>query len=397
MRARRFVRGYGVLGILIALAMALAGAGCHRKPAAPAGDPAQAQYEQGVAALRAGKPQEAGGFFDTAIRLKPSFAPAYFALAQMDVRSGQPAQAISRLEALRRAAPGTPHVACRLAELHAATGRFVEALTAAQDAVKAEPQCPRAWMQYGLEMAAAGKKADALKALQTAHTLDPASERVSLILAQMLAPAGKADEAWKLVEPLSSTPDASSQALYLRGWLLAEYPPDGKRDDKQALTLLDRSLAAAPNNALANLEKGRILLRAGDAKGALVYLERARSAAQPSVELLTALADAQARLKSPRAERLRRDAANFSKFADDLYSARQRYIADPNSRDNLVRLARMEASVGNVQDAQALLTRVLQKHPNDTEALALLTPRADAAHAPSATGASAPTGGALAR
>jgi hypothetical protein len=72
---------------------------------------------------------------------------------------------------------------------------------------------------------------------------------------------------------------------------------------------------------------------------------------------------------------MEQNAQAFSKLIDTLYVARQKYIADPNNRNNLVGLARLEAAIGSTQDAQTLLTQVLKQNPNDTEALELLTPR----------------------
>src|SRR5205085_6782239 len=137
----------------------------------------------------------------------------------------------------------------------------------------------------------------------------------------------------------------------LRAWLLAEYGRYGRRDDRAALELLDRVLKASPEDGPANLEKGRILLRAGKARAALPCLQRAASAMEPNTELLSATAEAQTRLKNPAAARMTQSAQAFKKLVDELNAARQRYLADPDKRDNLIELARLEAETGNTQDA----------------------------------------------
>jgi thioredoxin-like negative regulator of GroEL len=58
----------------------------------------------------------------------------------------------------------------------------------------------------------------------------------------------------------------------------------------------------------------------------------------------------------------------------EVYKARQAYLTDPTNRNTMVTLARLEAAMGNEQDAQELLTEVLKRNPNDVEVLKLVTP-----------------------
>lgn len=363
------------LWALVGIAGALSG--CTPKATVPAKPPEQAQYEQGVRLLHDGKLREAQAAFDTAMRLNAGYTPPYLAKAELAARTGDMAQAITLLETLRRAAPQTPHIVCRLAELHAASGRFVEAVAAAKLALAQEPDCPLARTEYALQEAAAGNRKEAITRMQAVHESDPQNQRATLLLAQLLARDNRPEAAWKLLDSLPAAPALPAQTDYLCAWLLAEYGRNGKRDAAQARTLLDRVLAQAPDDGPANLEKGRILQRAGDARGALLCLQKAQKNAPPSFELLSAVAETQARLKHPDAARMKQSALAFGKLVDSLYTARQRYLTDPDNRDNLVKLARLEATMGNPQDAEALLTQVLKRNPNDVEALELMTPRSE--------------------
>lgn len=330
------------------------------------------QYEQGMKRMRSGDTAGAEASFDTALRLNPGFVPAYLALVEMDQKAGNFAQGATRLETLRRAAPQTPHVLCRLAELYVASGRFEKGLAATREALQSEPDCPLARAQLGLELDSAGRTKEAIDAMEAAHRSAPQSARTTLALAQMLTRAGRAPEAWKLLDALPAPSPLPAQTDYLRGRLLAEYGRAGKRDDRAALEALNRVPALAPEDGLSNLEKGRILLRRGDIAAANACLEKAWQESAPSVEGLSALAEARRQQGKSDAEQLARDARSLAKFMEALRAARRRYLTDPANRENLLRLARLEAMSGNMPDAQDLLNRVLQRDPNDAQALALL-------------------------
>jgi thioredoxin-like negative regulator of GroEL len=364
----------GSIGLLIVVMTALT-AGCRQQvpthvPAAEVG-----QYEQGMKLLQSGKTAGAQAAFNQSIQSNAGYAPPYIALAQIESNSGNTARAIELLETLRKAAPQTPHVACHLAELHAIGEHFVEEWVAAKSALAQEPDCRLALMQYALALASAGEFKEATVRLQTVHQRFPQDERAIITLAQMLAKSGRPEDAWKQMDSLPEQSVHQVQANYVRAWLLAEYGRKGHKDDQAALQMLDSVLAAIPDDPSANLEKARILLNSGDAPSALRCLHTARRAAAPSVAWVTTVAAVQIRLHNPAAPQMEQNARAFSKLIDNLYVARQKYIANPNNRNNLVGLARLEAAIGSTQDAQTLLTQVLKQNPNDTEALELLTPR----------------------
>jgi tetratricopeptide (TPR) repeat protein len=303
-------RSYNRLLLSVGLAITLTG--CHTPPSAPAVKPEQVQYDKGMASLGKGDGRDAQTDFETAIRLNAGFAPAYFALASLQARTNHLRDAIRDLETLRQIAPRTPHIACRLAQLHAVSGHFVEALTAAQDALKQEPDCPVAKTQYALSLADANKLPDAISILRAAHQQVPQDEHIALLLAQLLARNGQIEEAWQQMDALPTPSSLPVDSDYLRGWMLAEYGRAGKRDPQQVLTLLDRALQRAPENGPANLEKGRILLRAGNARAALACFQKARDVMAPSVELLAGVAAAQTQLKHPDAARMARSARVYA-------------------------------------------------------------------------------------
>ena len=361
--------------LLLIVGLSVFVSGCHSNPAVPAVAPEVAATEHGMKLLQSGKTGEAQAAFDRAMQVNAGYAPAYLAQAQVEAKLGNTGRAIELLETLHKASPQTPHVACHLAELHATGGHFVEQWTAAQFALDQEPDCGLAITQYALALVAAGDFKAAIAKLQAVHQRFPQDERASLTLAQILAKSGKSDDAWKLLDALPAQPVRRSQANYARGWILAEYGKNGRKDDQAALQFLDQVLAETPDDNPANVEKARVLLRMNDVQSAQACLQRARRAVVPGAELLTTVAAVQTKLHNPAAPRMEQNARAFSALVNRLYAIRQKYIANPNSRDNRVELARMEAAVGNAQDAQTLLTQVLQQNPNDAEALKLMTPQ----------------------
>jgi tetratricopeptide (TPR) repeat protein len=348
-------------------------AGCNAKPKPPAVSPVQTYYDRGIDLLRKNDVAGAKSAFETALRLDTGYAPAHLALANIAVNTGDLPGAITQLETLQRAAPQTPHLFCRLAQLHRASGSFLEDMTAAKLAHEREPDCPRADMQYGLMLVGMGSLKEATTYLQRAHQKEPDNPRITLEFAQLLARDGKAEDAWKLLDTLPSPSVMPVQEDTLRGRLMGEVGQGGKRDDKKALALLQKALALSPDDGPANLEKGRILLRTGDAQGAFKCLQKAAHAMPPSVDLLSSLAQAGKQLKKPGAVEMEQSAQKFGTIIDDLYVARRNYLAEPNNRANQMRLARLEAAIGNGHDAAALVTQVLKQNPNDTEALQLLS------------------------
>ena len=250
----------------------------------------------------------------------------------------------------------------------------MEEWEAAKSALAQEPDCRLALVQYALALASAGEFQEAVDRLQTVHQRFPQDERTTLTLVQMLAKSGRPEEAWKQMDALPEQSIQQVQTDYVRAWLLAEYGRKGSKDGQTALQMLDRVLAVTPDDPSANLEKARILLNSGDAPSALRCLQKARHTAAPSAAWVTTVAAVQTRLHNLAAPQMEQQAKAFSKLIDKLYVARQKYIADSNNRNNLVALARLEAAIGNTQDAQALLTQVLKQNPNDAEVVDLLTP-----------------------
>ena len=358
---------YGICG--------LAGCGEKQEPIVEKA-PSELQYESGMKALKEGNRSLAKGSFDTAIRLNPSFAPATFALAELEVRSGNAPQAIERLESLKRAAPKTPHVSCRISAVKAGSGRFVYGFMAAKLAIADEPVCPLARTEYAVQIAASGDRQQALKLLDALHRENLRDNRVSLLMVELLARNGKPDAAWTQLDSMPEEPKIAFQVNYLRGWLMEKYGRQGKKDGVLAQKQVDAALAISPENGPANQEKGRLLLQSGDAKTAQKYLSKAASVSLPNYDLLMAMAETQARLKNPAAQKLMISASKFGKLVDELYAARQAFVKDVTNRNAILKLAPLEAAIGNGLDGQELLTELLKRNPNDPDALRFMTPDA---------------------
>ncbi len=351
--------------------------GCNKATSLDSRKPEQIQFDTANALLKKGMVNEARAALDTSLRLNNRFVPSYLLLAQIDFKSGEVPKAIERLETLHRASPNEPHVLCRLAELHGVSGRFVEGFTAAKTAKEAEPDCPRALTEYASQVASSGDQKAAILQLEQIHQKFPKEDRAALLLAQLYLRVRRVVEAKAIVDIIPPTSRFRDDADVLQADLMYFHYPNplaGALNPARAVELLNKVLARNPNHALANLLKGRLLLVMGDANGALIALQRSLATSEPNYELLTALAEVQAKLKNPAAPKLKASAERFAQSVDKLYRARQQYIKTPDNKDAMIGLANIELLMGNEQNARDLVTSVLKIDPNDKDALRMLTP-----------------------
>ena len=350
--------------------------GCNgSSPSVPNKAPEQLQYESGLDSLKKGDNTQAMAYFDTAIRLNPSFSPAYFSQAETAAKTGHLDLAISKLDLLAKTAPKTEHLYCRLAELRVSGGRFVDGATAVKLALDHEPNCALANTEYALILAEAGDNQRAISLLKQAQAQTEMSPRVAVTLARLEAENGEQDEAWKISDKFETANIRTAATLALRAKLFAEHGKNGKNEDQQAKKLLEEALAASPKNPIVNLEMGKLLTRSGDLNRALACLQSASDSSSQSFALPKALLEVQIKLKNPQIAKLIKSEKEYEQHIQNLLSARRNYLKTPEDRTNILKLAPLEASVGNSQDAEKLLTGLLRQDPNDPEALRLLTPQ----------------------
>jgi tetratricopeptide (TPR) repeat protein len=147
------------------------------------------------ALIAAGRPAEALGEFEEAVRLNPNYAPAQYNLGVSLLDMGRPADAIPHLEAARSAPRHKGELHQFLGEALERVGRHAEAADAYREALRLRPSSAGAAFGLGNNLAAVGRIPEAVAALQTAVALDPTHAQVRNNLANAYWIVGRRQEA----------------------------------------------------------------------------------------------------------------------------------------------------------------------------------------------------------
>ncbi|MDX2166755.1 MAG: tetratricopeptide repeat protein [Deltaproteobacteria bacterium] len=170
-------------------------------------DRAEAQNNLGMLELRTGNPGAARSAFDTAIRLQPTFIPAYINLADLQRLLGDEAGA----EATLRKALTVQDTA---AEVHHALGlalvrqkRMDEALRELRRAAELAPDTPQYAYVLAIGLHDSGDRTGAIAVLSEAQRRRPASRELLSALAQYSAENGDAAAASRWAQQLRALDD----------------------------------------------------------------------------------------------------------------------------------------------------------------------------------------------
>src|SRR5262249_22073165 len=142
-----------------------------------------------------------------AIRMQPSYAPAYVNLADLDRRAGKEGDAEATLRAGVKAAP-------EVAELHESLGlslvrqkRLPEALLELQKAAQQQPDSPHDACVYGVALHDSGEPARAIEVLASAQRRDPESRDVLVALVEYTMEARDREAALGWARKLAAVSD----------------------------------------------------------------------------------------------------------------------------------------------------------------------------------------------
>jgi predicted CXXCH cytochrome family protein len=178
-------------------------------------DRADAQVNLGMLEARLGRDREARAAFDKAIRLQPSFVPAYVNRADLSRRAGNEADAEADL---RRALAVDPQAAPQ----HEALGlslvrqkRIPEALPELAKAAQLAPDVPRHAYVYAIALHDTGDGEKALAVLRQAYQRSPGSREILSALIEYETEAGHQEAAlgWRRELAARSAADATRGPL----------------------------------------------------------------------------------------------------------------------------------------------------------------------------------------
>jgi Flp pilus assembly protein TadD len=275
------------------------------RPDSPAGF-----YLAGVVAERLGRPDDAAREMQHALAIEPHAADALAALVELELARHQPDRALTAARDVASRAPADAFPLNLLGELYIAqhklpegiasltratqldpgwavpyenlgvakllTGDTVGAIAAYQAGIKAAPREPALPVGLAQLYERHGQVDDAIATYKDWHTRNPQVARVSANLALLLVTYRKDRSSLDQARDLSASFDASSDAglLDTDGWVhfkRAEY--------QQAVPVLERALAQAPDSNEIHYHLGMVELQMGNSARARSELETALTGA----------------------------------------------------------------------------------------------------------------------
>lgn len=263
--------------VVLLMGLAPAGAAPLLAPADPSDTPAttpatgpapsavQAQLDDGLAALRAGKLALAEKHFQAAIKQDPSAAPGYLGMAELAGRQGNQKAVEQWLKKGLAAAPRDVGLLHTVGVWHARQGRLGEAQKMLAEAARLAPRATTVLVSLGEVYLASRQTVDKAEAsFRQALTADPAFMPAQLGLARALAGQGQVPQAQTLLEEAAKAAPKDPRPLHTHARLLAS---QGKVDD--AIQLHQRAIAVAPGFLPAHLDQGDLQLARSDIDAAV--------------------------------------------------------------------------------------------------------------------------------
>lgn len=277
-------------------------------------DSPQVLYLAGVAELRLGALVQAETLLTRAVLAQPNGVEPRRELAALYVRLARPAAALETLRPmLQEAAPGDSSSWRVAGQAHALAGDFRKADAAFARAARLRPDDARVKVELGKSLIARGQVEPGLRELQAAMDVDGSGSDAALALI----------------------------SAHLR-----------RRDTAAALKAVQSWADKQPGLAAPELMRGRIQLKAGDAKAARQAFEAALAKDPDFVPAMVGLADADIAEQHPE-------------------EARKRYEAllKRNPKSSLALLAMAELARrtdGNSEAAAQWVDKAVQANPQDT-------------------------------
>jgi tetratricopeptide (TPR) repeat protein len=237
--------------------------------------------------LAEGNARGALAAFESGIQLWPNNAVGRFLAGQAAERVGDFPRAISHYRESFRTEPGISEAGRALAELYASQGVHEDALQIASRYVRAHQRDPDAYLLTIRLAHADGEDTIVAQALEYLGQLPGGAAAGVAEQASLLAADGGAEPAVQAIEASGLDLTHPSNAIALR-ILVEQLGALGEHE--KAAGLIDRALAAHPDEAVFHELRGDALLSAGQATPALAAFERALELDDRSWRALAGLA-----------------------------------------------------------------------------------------------------------
>jgi tetratricopeptide (TPR) repeat protein len=252
---------------------------------------ARAWYVRGMLARSLNRHGDAVQFLAKATELEPGAPVAWLTLAEAYAAAGQPSKAVDAYRQVTRLDSANREAWLGLSSLLASGGRPKEAADALIEGTRSAPglaKDPEVVAALASCLVQAGQYTDALTTLKPLDALPPNDEAAATLwfwrgrALQGLGENQGASEAFERAAPNLPQP-LKSAAFYLDAVSLNELPLPHRA--LQAVAQAESSPLDAEDRGLVLIEKGKALLAAGDAQGALGALIEATTRLEPGVAL----------------------------------------------------------------------------------------------------------------
>lgn len=341
---------------------------------------AQAVRARGLVLADMGKLEEGVADLDRAIELAPEHLPTYEAKALLLSRLQRFDEALECLEQAARATSESIPLLVGRARIHMLQSDLDAALADLEKARQMEPHNVAVLLLRAAIQPDPEKK---LADLDEAVKLAPENAAVWRARAALLAELKRSDDALKDCEKALALDPTHEPTWYLKALLLA----DAQRK-AEARATLDKALELLPQSAALLLARARLLIELDDHEGALKDLDRAHAVEADSAEVLLlravvhqqldhadqALADIRRALKlAPESAAVRRVhgliLAQAGQMTEALAEMEKAHQLDPDDTPTMLQLAMLYMAKDNYARAIEMFTAVLQKEPENADAL----------------------------
>ncbi|HTT56802.1 MAG TPA: tetratricopeptide repeat protein [Opitutaceae bacterium] len=255
---------------------------------------ARAHYNLGVLLDRAGQTAEALAQFETALRLKPDYAPAFNNRGDVRFRQGELDAAAADFAAAVRSDPNLAEARYNLGRVRFQQDRVPEAIADYEAALRLDPDYPDALVNLGIALARADRPAEALEHLRAAVRREPADADAQYNLGRVLDQEGKLDEAVAAYQAAVRLQPGLVAAHNNLAYVLVRLGRPG-----EALAESEQAVRLAPADVDARVNLGNLLLGLDRGAEAIADYEAALRLAPADPEIHYALAVALAQAGRP--------------------------------------------------------------------------------------------------
>lgn len=384
--ARSLARAVLAAGLMIvpgaaALAAPLA---VNAPPASGQGEALGGAYRAGLAALVAGRLDEAQQSFEAATKADPRSAAPLLGLAEVALQRKKPYDALARIRQALTVAPNDSAAHASMGRYLAMTGNVKDAEQSLRKAIELDDRSMRPRMDLADVLSSQKRWPEAAALYQAVIGAEPTHAGAHYALGLAYAQLGRADDArTALLKSAELDPKAPLPHVALARW------HGGRKEFPQALASVGKALERNPKSVDALLLRGDLLDASGDVAAAVGAYEKAAQAlpGQPAPLLRVAMLHHR---QGDTAKAL----PIYIKAADldpknplvlnniaDIYSQRKDGLADaerwankalavaPKSAEVLDTLGWIQRAKGNLTAARTSLEKASQFDPSSGETL----------------------------